>query len=159
MADWSATGADPDRAMAKALASFEAESRKLEELGKHWEEASTTVRAKDHSLEVTVDGRGELVDLVFNGAKYRKLAPAQLARMIIETLQAARTQAMAKMSDLMGASGIPGLDMNGLVSGKLKPEEMLNALVGPMLDTLEGFGVESPLPRPADRDRKEQGGG
>jgi DNA-binding protein YbaB len=143
--------------MANAMASFEAESKKLAELGRHWAESSTTARAKDRSLEITVDGRGELVDIVFNSAKYRTLAPPRLAQTIVETLQSARAQAMAKMSDLMGPSGIPGLDLDGLVTGKIKPEEMLDALAGPMLDTLEGFGVESPLPRPAGRAGKEHG--
>ncbi|ALG10356.1 YbaB/EbfC family nucleoid-associated protein [Kibdelosporangium phytohabitans] len=158
MAEWNLAGADPAKAAQDAWAGFEAETKKLEELGKHWEEASTTVRAKDHSLEITVDGRGELADLTFNGSKYRTLAPAQLAQSIVETLRLARSQAMAKMSDLMGTSGIPGLDLNDIVTGKVSPDEMLNALVDPMLKTLDSFGVDSPA-LPADNGKGGRGNG
>lgn len=120
----------------EAWEAFEDEARKLGELGKLWAESSTTVRTRDHSLEMTFDGRGEPVDLVFNGSKYRQLAPAQLAQIIIETLRKGRAQAQEKMAELMGTPDIPGLDVNGLVTGRIRPDELINALVGPML---EGF--------------------
>jgi hypothetical protein len=155
MADWNSV--DPTRAMEDAWATLETEARKLSDLGKHWDEASTVVRAKDHSLEMTFDGRGELVDLVFNAAKYRALAPAQLAQVIIETLRRGREQAQQKMSELMGSPEVPGLDLNGLASGKVRPDEMLNSLIGPMFETLQSFGVDAEPPRPANRKREERG--
>jgi hypothetical protein len=157
--DWSSASADPARVAEQAWATFEAEARKLGELGRLWEEASTVVRAKDQSLEMTFDGRGELVDLVFNGSKYRKLAPAQLAQVIIETLQMGRAQAQDKMAELMGTPDIPGLDLNGLATGKVKPDEMLNSLIGPIFGGLDSFGVDVNLPRPGDRKREERGDG
>lgn len=128
----------------EAWAAFEDEARKLGELGKLWAETSTTIRAKDHSLEMTFDGRGEPVDLVFNGSKYRQLAPAQLAQTIIETLHNGRAQAQEKMAELMGTPDLPGLDVNGLITGKVRPDELINALVGPML---EGFEDHAPQER------------
>jgi hypothetical protein len=157
MADWNS--ADLNRAAEDAWAMFENESRKLSELGKHWEEASTTVRARDHSLEMTFDGRGELVDLVFNNSKYRAMAPAQLAQVIVETLRLGRQQVQQQMAELMGTPDMPGLDLNGLVTGTVKPDEMLNALIGPMFDTLQNFGVDAEPPRQDDRKREERGNG
>jgi DNA-binding protein YbaB len=154
MADWNS--ADPDQAMDAAMAMFENESRKLADLGKHWDEASTTVRAKDHSLEMTFDGRGELVDLVFNSSKYRAMPPAQLAQVIIETLRAGRAEAQQKMAELMGVPDIPGLDLNGLVSGQVRPDQMINSLIGPMFETLNDFGVDAPRPRPDNGTREER---
>ncbi|TDV42171.1 YbaB/EbfC family nucleoid-associated protein [Actinophytocola oryzae] len=144
MADWNS--ADPTQAMDAAFAMFENESRKLAELGKHWEEASTTVRAKDHSLEMTLDGRGELVELVFNASKYRAMPPAQLAQVIVETLRQGRVQAQQKMNDLMGIPEIPGMDLAGLANGQVRPDEMISQLIGPMFDTLNEFGVEAERP-------------
>jgi hypothetical protein len=140
MGDWNS--ADPSGTAESAWAKVEEETRKLGELGKHWDEASTTVRAKDHSFEMTFDGRGELVDLVFNSSKYRAMPPAKLAQGIIETLREGRAQAQQKANDLMGFGDIPGLDLDGLTSGQLKPEDMLNALMAPMLQTMEEFGVD-----------------
>lgn len=154
MADWDS--ADPNQAMESAMAMLKNETRKLAELGKHWDEASTTVRAKDHSLEMTFDGRGELTDLVFNSSKYRKLPPAQLAQVIVETLRAGRAEAQQKVSELMGSADIPGLDLDGLASGKVRPDEMINSLIDPMFQALEEFGVDAPGPRPDGRAREER---
>jgi hypothetical protein len=154
MADWNS--ADPERAMDAAMTMFENESRKLADLGRHWDEASTTVRAKDHSLELTLDGRGELVDLVFNSAKYRAMPPAQLAKVIVDTLRAGREQAQQKMNELMGVPDVPGLDLRGLASGQVRPDEMINALIGPMFDTLNDFGVDTPRPKQHDSTREER---
>jgi DNA-binding protein YbaB len=154
MADWNSV--DPSHAMESAMAMFENESRKLADLGKHWDEASTTVRAKDHSLEMTFDGRGELVDLVFNSSKYRAMPPAQLAKVIIDTLRTGREQAQQKMNELMGVPDIPGLDLQGLANGRVRPDEMINSLIGPMFDTLNDFGVDAPRPKQNDRTREER---
>lgn len=140
MGDWNS--ADPSGTAENALAKVAEETRKLGELGKHWDEATTTVRARDHSVEMTFDGRGELVDLVFNAAKYRAMPPAKLAQVIIETLREGRAQAQRKTNELMGFGDIPGLDLDGLASGQVRPDEMLNALMAPMLQTMEEFGVD-----------------
>src|ERR687886_443798 len=105
MADWDSV--DPTHTAEYAWSAVEKETRKLSDLGKHWDEASTTVRAKDDSLEMTFDGRGELVDLVFNTSKYRAMPPAKLARVIVDTLKDGRAQAQQKVSDLMGLGSIP----------------------------------------------------
>jgi len=152
MTDWNSV--DVNRAAADAWTMFENESRRLGELSRHWEETSTTVRARDHSLEMRFDGRGELVELVFNTSKYRAMAPAQLAKVIIETLREGRLQAQRNMAELMGSEDLPGLDLEGVVSGKVKPDEMLNSLLGPMFETLQGLGVD--VERPDDRKRGER---
>jgi DNA-binding protein YbaB len=157
MATWDS--ADPKQAAENAMAMLENESRKLAELGRHWEEASTTVRAKDHSLEMTFDGRGELVDLVFNSSKYRAMPPAQLAQVIIETLRAGRVAAQQKMTELMGVPDIPGLDLEGLATGQVRPEELLSSLMGPMFDTLNEFGVDAERPRLDSHKSEERGDG
>jgi hypothetical protein len=133
---------DPARAMDNAWATFETEMEKLGELGKHWDEARTTVHPKDRLLTMTLDGRGELVELVFNGSKYRTLPPAQLAQIIVETLQKGRVEAQQKMSDLMGENSVPGLDLAGMAAGEVRPDEMIKSMFGPML---EGFGLDIDL--------------
>lgn len=156
MADWNS--ADPTRTAEDAWAMLENETRKLADLGRHWDEASTTVRAKDHSLEMTFDGRGELVDLVFNASKYRAVPPAKLAQVIVETLREGRSQAQQKMSELMGIPDIPGLDLNGVITGQVRPDEMFNELIGPMFETLQSFGIDAESPT-KNRKREERADG
>jgi hypothetical protein len=147
MGDWDS--ADPTHALDNAWAALDRERAKLAELGRHFDEASTTVRAKDHSLEMTFDGRGELVDLVFNTSKYRQLAPAQLAAVVVETVREGRTKAQQQLSDLMGLGEIPGLDLEGLATGTVRPDEVLGALLAPMNDMLADFGIDADRPEAA----------
>ncbi|GHF44847.1 DNA-binding protein YbaB [Amycolatopsis bartoniae] len=139
MTSWIDKFGNPDQAIEEAMADLEREKRKLQEVGKVWEEASTTVRAKDNSFAMTFDGRGELSDLTFNGNKYRTLPPAQLAHLIMETLRQGRTQAMEKVQKAMGTDGRPGLDYAGMLNGKADPMEILNSLIGPMLEGVDGL--------------------
>ncbi|MEA2687133.1 MAG: hypothetical protein QOE93_2328 [Actinomycetota bacterium] len=146
---------DLDKGLEEAMAKLDVERRKIGELGKVWEEGRTTVRAKDQSLSMTFDGRGELVELVFNASKYRTLAPAQLASTIVETLQRGRSESMEKMNNVMGAPDIPGMDIAGLVSGKVDPLEMLNAMIGPILGGFDGLGG-GPAAGKANRKENEE---
>jgi DNA-binding protein YbaB len=47
-------------------------------------DASTTVRSKDHSVEVTVGAQGELKRVKFLDEKYRTMEAAQLSAAIVE---------------------------------------------------------------------------
>ncbi|MFR9731794.1 YbaB/EbfC family nucleoid-associated protein [Saccharopolyspora sp. MS10] len=117
-----------------AMAALEEEQRKLAQIGEVRQNETTTVQAKDRSLEMTFDGGGELTEIKFNGTKYRSMAPAQLAHVIVETLQQGRAQAMAKMTDLMGTDVLPGIDLAGIAAGKVDPNSVIDALISPMLD-------------------------
>ncbi|MCA1191282.1 MULTISPECIES: YbaB/EbfC family nucleoid-associated protein [unclassified Saccharopolyspora] len=136
-----------------AMAALEQEQRKLAEISEVRENETTTVQAKDRSLEMTFDGSGELSELKFNGTKYRSMAPAQLAHVIVETLQQGRAQAMAKMTDLMGSDALPGIDLAGIAAGKVDPSSVIDALLSPMLD-----GIVDDDDRPGKDSRAEKGG-
>lgn len=137
MTEWMSK-VDADRMVDEAMSVLDRERGKLAELGKVWEE-QTTIRAKDHSLTMTFDGRGELLELTFNGTKYRSMAPTQLAHTIVETLQRGRAESMARVTEVMGDDAVGGLDIAGLASGKVDPLAMVNELIGPMMRGFDGF--------------------
>ncbi|MFC9254307.1 YbaB/EbfC family nucleoid-associated protein [Amycolatopsis thailandensis] len=122
------------------MAALERERKKVGKLSELWNEGGMTVRAKDNSLSMTFDGRGELTELVFNESKYRSLAPAQLANVILETLQRGKAESMAKMSELMGTGSVSGLDLGEVAAGKIDPQQMIEALISPLLGAAEGLG-------------------
>jgi hypothetical protein len=128
------------------MAAFEKERRKLDELGKVWEEGGTTVRAKDNTFTMTFDGRGEISELAFHGNRYRTLAPAELGTRIVEAVRQGRLECIEKMAETTGS--VPGLDVVGIASGKVDPRKAIDALMAPLL---EGMGA------PAARNR-DQGG-
>ncbi|GAA5151919.1 MULTISPECIES: YbaB/EbfC family nucleoid-associated protein [Amycolatopsis] len=150
MADWTGQGE-----LDAAMSLLEKEQRRLKELSRMWQEERTTVHAKDRSLSMTFDGRGELVDMAFNGSKYRTIAPAELAHLIVETLRQGRAQSVEKMSRLMGSDALPGVDIAGLATGKVDVNEVLESLVAPMLNGVADDGV---LGKPARRTGETYGG-
>ncbi|ANN15898.1 hypothetical protein SD37_09745 [Amycolatopsis orientalis] len=145
MTDWAAALNDADLGVEQALADLEREKQRLREVSKIWQESTTTVRAKDNSFSMTFDGRGEVSELSFHGSKYRSLAPAQLAHQIVAVMRQGRAEAMAKVESVMGTSGMTGLDFSAVASGEVDPIEMVNSLLGPMIEGLDGLGMKVPL--------------
>jgi hypothetical protein len=130
MSEW-LSKAEADRMVDEAMSALDRERGKLAELGKVWSE-DITIRAKDQSMVMTFDGRGEPTDIAFQGAKYRTMPPAQLANTILETLRRGREEAMNRVHEVMGESK-SGFDITGLTSGRIDPLEMVNELMGPMM--------------------------
>ncbi|MBK0865933.1 MULTISPECIES: YbaB/EbfC family nucleoid-associated protein [unclassified Saccharopolyspora] len=134
-----------------AMSMLERERERVADVTKQQQGQSTTVQAKDHSLEATFDGSGELTGLKFNGNKYRSMAPAQLASVIVETIQAGRTQSMTKLTEQMSGGMLPGVDLAGIASGKVDPSTVLDQLMKPIV----GMAEELPgVPR-EKKDRRD----
>ncbi|GAA3440167.1 YbaB/EbfC family nucleoid-associated protein [Kutzneria kofuensis] len=130
-----------DEANEAALAALEREQTKLAELTKVIEEENVTVRSKDRSLSMTFDGRGELTNISFNGVKYRSMAPAELAHLLVETIRSGRAQCVRKMADVMGESIVPGIDFTELATGKVNPMDVFEKLISPFVGDDFGSGV------------------
>jgi DNA-binding protein YbaB len=123
-----------DEASEAALAALEREQRKLAEVTRVINEETVTVRAKDRSLTVTLDGRGEVTNIGFNGVKYRSMAPAELSHLLVETIRTGRAQCAQKMAEVMGQSPLPDIDFAELASGKVNPMEVFDQIITPFLD-------------------------
>ena len=134
---------DPTGGLEDARRRLADEQRRLDDLSKVWQEATTTVRAKDNTFTMTFNGRGELTDLAFQGTKYRTLAPAELAHRIVESLQQGKMESIEKMAATMGP-GVPGLDVVGIASGKVDPRQAIKAMIKPLL---QGAGAPGQDPR------------
>jgi hypothetical protein len=143
MTEWMSK-ADADRMVEEAMGALDKERAKLAELGKVWQE-QTTVRAKDQSLAMTFDGRGELLDLTFLGTKFRTMAPAQLAHSILDTIKRGKAESMARINEVMGEDAAGGLDIEGIASGRVNPMDVINDLIGPMMDGFDG-AIDQILP-------------
>jgi hypothetical protein len=126
------------------MAALDHERRKLDDLSEVWKDEKTVVKAKDQSFSMTFDGRGDLTDISFNGTKYRNLAPAEFAHLLLTTLQAGRIAALEKMAEVMSGS-LPGVDLVGLATGKVNPREVLDGLIAPMMNE---FAPAASLGRP-----------
>lgn len=123
------------------MADLEAEKGRLGALGQVWKDETTTVRAKDNSFSMAFDGRGDLTGITFHGTKYRTVAPAEHAHLLVETLRRGRLECLEKMAATMGGDVLPGVDFVGLATGKVDPNEVVDALVAPLMRGLDEPGA------------------
>ncbi|MFF4196776.1 YbaB/EbfC family nucleoid-associated protein [Nonomuraea sp. NPDC001831] len=103
-------------------------------------ELAATAESRDGLVSVTVGPRGQVQDITLDPRVYRKLAPSQLARSIMEQIGAATAQVADRTKELMTPFMPKGLPL----------EEVLG----------EGADIESFLPQPvrlppADGERHE----
>ncbi|NLU81065.1 YbaB/EbfC family nucleoid-associated protein [Micromonospora sp. HNM0581] len=118
----------------EALSMLAEEQRKLEEFQRRMNEASTTVESANKMVAATFDGRGELVRLEFTNTRYRTMAPAELASLLLETLRRGREKSFAKVSELAGRDVLPGVSFGQLAAGKVDLHEMTESMMRSMLD-------------------------
>ncbi|KQX49509.1 MULTISPECIES: YbaB/EbfC family nucleoid-associated protein [unclassified Streptomyces] len=108
--------------LAEALAEFEETRARLDEAAAEAARISVTVTAKDRTVEATVGAQGELTQLRFPTNRYRTMAPAELASVVMGTIAAARAQASSQLLDVYRPFGpIPGLDADA--EGGFSPVE------------------------------------
>jgi DNA-binding protein YbaB len=72
---------------------------------------SRTERSKNRAASVTVDAHGRVTGIEFHGTKYRAMAPAELADLLVTTIRAATAAAhgevQATMNGLLPGTGLP----------------------------------------------------
>ncbi|HEY6494995.1 MAG TPA: YbaB/EbfC family nucleoid-associated protein [Trebonia sp.] len=102
---------------------------RLAKVRKEVEESRVSVRSTDNAITVVVDGRGELVSIALNGAKWRHMAPAELGDALVKTINKARADSRA---ELMRAyrDEMPKPLLPGAADGRVNLEEMLNRMLG-----------------------------
>jgi DNA-binding protein YbaB len=84
--------------------------------------------SKDRSLTVTVGGQGELRNIQFHGTDYRTMPPAEVAAILVETINAARQEMVTKASAAFGEVSKLGSKLRESLIGGSDFEETLATL-------------------------------
>lgn len=98
----------------QAMADLERHKTAVADFRTSLAEATTTIAPKNRSITVTVDGHGELTEVRFPSSSYRSMAPAELGRLIVDTVAEARTEARSKTMAVFQQvlpEGMPVVDM------------------------------------------------
>jgi len=103
--------------MESALANLRAQQEKIREFGFLMAERKVAVTSKNRMISATVDSYGRLVDLAIKGNRYRSLAPAELAKVIVETVAKAQDSA-AKQTMAAAAEISPKAFEFGSLTGR-----------------------------------------
>jgi DNA-binding protein YbaB len=95
-----------------ALANMRVQQARIKAASEQLAKATATAASKDRAIEATVDSQGKLTALNLKGTGYRKLAPAELAARIVDTVRSAQ-DAVGRQA----AEALTGLMPTGLGLG------------------------------------------
>jgi DNA-binding protein YbaB len=82
------------------------------------QEISATATSPKGLVTVVVGGQGELRSVVFHSRAYRAMAPAELAQVILETVDRARDGALRELFQAMPAGEMAGLRYEDVLNGR-----------------------------------------
>jgi DNA-binding protein YbaB len=106
-----------DEQIEQLMAEYREQRDRVSDVQRRITEVSTTVTAPRQVVEVTVNGPGEVTAIAFPTGAYRRMAPKELAGVLVTTLAEARAASVAAVARLVSehlpAGGIPA----GFLSG------------------------------------------
>jgi hypothetical protein len=91
-----------DRAkLAELVADSERRMAAIVDAQRRVAELAVSVRSRDRSVTVGLGAGGALSELTFHTTAYRDMAPAELSRLLLDTVSAARAEYAAQVADAM----------------------------------------------------------
>ncbi|MFD9890250.1 YbaB/EbfC family nucleoid-associated protein [Amycolatopsis sp. NPDC059027] len=136
-----------DERIGDLLADYRRQCDQLSETQRKLKEISVTATAPGRAVAVTVGAQGEISDLSFPTPAYRRMAPAELAAVLLATIADARQQATAEMEALLKPH-LPE-EFRDLADGVL-PEHP------PMTEDVRGLVEDDPrFVRPQETDKRD----
>ncbi|MBS2536153.1 YbaB/EbfC family nucleoid-associated protein [Catenulispora sp. NF23] len=91
-----------DRAkIAELVADSERRMTAIADAQQRMAELTVSTRSRDRSLSVGLGAGGVLTELTFHTTAYRDMAPAQLSKLVLDTVTAARAEYAEHVSELM----------------------------------------------------------
>jgi DNA-binding protein YbaB len=101
----------------QAADELDRKQQRLHEIRDELAKTSTKVSSADRSLTVELNAVGELASIKFNSQRYRRMAPAELSAVLVETIRRARAESRERFlgayKDLLPAGLGVGEAMNG----------------------------------------------
>lgn len=110
----------------QAYAELERRRAELEDVQETLRDAQTTVLSKNRALQATVDSRGALTGLKFLTTGFRTMAGAELAQLIVDTVEEARAAAMATTVERFRAILPASLPLQDMLAGTVDLDRILS---------------------------------
>jgi DNA-binding protein YbaB len=115
-----------DRQIEELLQEYRSQRENALALRGRINETTGTVTAPKQVVKVTVSARGEVTAIEFPTGAFRRLAPRELADVLISTIQQARAKAMTAVGELMNPHLPAGVSTADLLEGKADPTALLS---------------------------------
>ena len=109
----------------QAYAELERQKDALADVQAQLAGVSTTVTSKNRALTVTVDARGAVTAIKFLTGGYRQMAGPELAGLLIETMDQARNEAMARTVAQFQSILPDSMPLHDMVEGRVDLDGIL----------------------------------
>jgi DNA-binding protein YbaB len=121
--------AQPHESFQEAVGELRRSQERLQTLRGEMQKQATKVTSKDGMVTVTLDGRSEVTSIAFNTAKFRRMAPAELSAVLVETISRARSEGRARAIDAYRPMFPKGMDLDAVMTGKFNMDKMFDDAV------------------------------
>ncbi|MCG7202650.1 YbaB/EbfC family nucleoid-associated protein [Streptomyces arenae] len=88
-------------------------------------ETTATVTAPRQTVKITVGAQGEVTAIEFPTGAYRRMAPKELADVLLTTLRQARAEALEGVAGVLAEQLPPGVTVPDLLQGRVDPAAVL----------------------------------
>ncbi|GAA3558680.1 hypothetical protein GCM10022222_47780 [Amycolatopsis ultiminotia] len=122
-------GSQHEKMLEDALAAYQRQLDQFDDTRHQVETVTSTATSARREVSATVGRTGELTELSFPTGAYRRMAPAELASVIVQTVAAAREKSMAAAAEAMAPMLPPGISAQDLMSGKVDVNALFSARV------------------------------
>ncbi len=116
----------PHESFQEALDELRRSQERLRSLRTDMQSKATKVTSKDGMVTVTLDGRSEVTSIAFNTAKFRRMAPAELSAVLVETISRARSEGRTRVIDAYRSMFPEGTDIDAIMSGKFNVDKIFD---------------------------------
>jgi DNA-binding protein YbaB len=114
-----------DQQIEDLLKLYRAQREEAAETRRRINETAATATAPRQTVKVTVSAQGEVTAVEFPTGAYRRMAPKELAEVLITTIQQARAQALEEAGAVVSAQMPPGVAVADLLQGRIDPAAVL----------------------------------
>ncbi|ALV31358.1 YbaB/EbfC family nucleoid-associated protein [Streptomyces sp. CdTB01] len=114
-----------DQQIEDLLAQYRRQRDEAAETRRRINETTATVTAPRQTVKVTVGAQGEVTALEFPTGAYRRMAPRELAEVLLTTLQQARAEALRSVAGVLADGLPPGVTVPDLLQGRVDPAAVL----------------------------------
>jgi DNA-binding protein YbaB len=121
--------AQPHESFEEAVNELRRSQERMRKLRDQMQSKATKVTSKDGMITVTLDGKSELTAIAFNTAKFRRMAPAELSAVLIETINRARSEGRARTVDAFRSMFPSGMDIDAIMAGKFSVDKTFDDAV------------------------------
>lgn len=118
-----------EKMLEDALGAYQRQRENLTAAKERIDEATGTATSARREVTATVGRTGEVTELTFPTSAYKRMAPAELAGVIVRTIAQARQQAIDASAEQLAPMLPPGFSARDLMAGKVDVEALFAARV------------------------------